>query len=50
MGEVAGSKEATSSPKPALKVTKKTMSSAVRAKLSAKLNPYWAAKKKSGKR
>ena len=44
------SKEATRSPKAAPKVTKKSMSPAVRAKLSAKLKAYWEAKKKSGKR
>jgi len=38
-------KPATRSVKPAAKANKTTMSSATRAKLSAKLKAYWAAKK-----
>jgi len=38
-------KPATRSAKPAAKAKKKTMSPAARAKLSAKLKAYWAAKK-----
>ena len=38
-------KTATRSVKPAAKAKKKTVSPAVRAKLSAKLKAYWAAKK-----
>jgi hypothetical protein len=42
-------KPATRSGQPAAKAKKKTMSPAARAKLSAKLMAYWAAKK-SGKK
>jgi hypothetical protein len=43
-------KPVTQSAKPATKAKKKTMSPAARAKLSAKLKAYWAAKKKAGKK
>jgi hypothetical protein len=46
--KVRGSTPATASAKPAAKKT--VISTATRAKLSAKLKAYWAAKKKSGKK
>jgi hypothetical protein len=41
---------ATQSVKPAARAKKKTVSPATRAKPSAKLKAYWAAKKKTGKK
>ena len=46
--KVRASKPATASARPAAKTNR--MSPAARAKLSAKLKAYWAAKKKSGKK
>ena len=46
--KVRASKRATASARPAAKTNR--MSPAARAKLSAKLKAYWAAKKKSGKK
>jgi hypothetical protein len=46
--KVRSSKPATASARPAAKT--KRMTPAARAKLSAKLKAYWAAKKKSGKK
>jgi hypothetical protein len=46
--KVRASKRATASAKPAPKKT--VISTATRAKLSAKLKAYWAAKKKTGKK
>ena len=46
--KVRASKPATDSARPAAKKT--VLSTATRAKLSAKLKAYWAAKKKSGKK
>jgi hypothetical protein len=43
--KIKGAKPATPSAKPATKSRKKTFSSATRAKLSAKLKAYWAAKR-----
>ena len=48
MGELATS-EVTQSVKPAAKTKKKRMAPAARAKLSAKLKAYWAAKKAAKK-
>ena len=45
MRVVQGVKPAALSVKPAAKAKKKTMSPAAKAKLSAKLKAYWAAKK-----
>jgi len=47
--KLKGAKAATPLTKPATKAKKKSMSPAARAKLSAKLKAYWAAKK-SGKK
>ena len=47
--KIQGAKAATPLAKPATKAKKKSMSPAARAKLSAKLKAYWAAKK-SGKK
>jgi hypothetical protein len=46
--KVRASKRATASARPAAKTNR--MTPAARAKLSAKLKAYWAAKKKSGKK
>jgi hypothetical protein len=48
--KLRGSKPTTVSTQPAATAKTKTMSAAARARLSAKLKAYWAAKKKRGQR